>query len=58
MTEQTNPPICPIRKQPCVHSKCDYQENQTTGDTLCREWILKQQQEGKKEIEAKGKLVF
>jgi hypothetical protein len=56
-TEELTPivPICPIRKQPCAREPiCLYKEDTMLGNTMCAEWVLKQQLEGRREHASKS----
>lgn len=53
LLDQTKKMICPVTKQECarINPVCEYRENQSTGTTLCAEWVLKQREQGRKELE-------
>lgn len=45
--------ICPIRNQPCARTpECAPKLAEYQGVTFCEEWVLKQREEGRKNLEA------
>lgn len=41
--------LCPVTKQTCYRTpQCKHDPEQLLGDTMCAEWVLKQQKEGER----------
>lgn len=47
--------ICPIRKQECTRAPQCKPEHQDQGNTFCAEWVLKEQIQGRAELESNTK---
>lgn len=46
--------ICPVTKQGCYRMpQCQHNLDNLLGNTMCAEWILKEQKAGEKEQKAK-----